>query len=233
MMPKGVPKSGVRKPRGKKPDAPANGIGDKGPAKAAADNSAPAEQHGPSDATFFKHFRLVSEAKTQLEEMQGIYRSRLKAAKTDGIMQGELIGAMAARRKQPDEVVLRLKTRIRYLTLLEAIPRGTQLGMFSGPNVAPAEAEAHSEWQAAEQGYTAGRTGKSTNDNPHKAGSAQHAAWGRGFLKGQESIANQMGANAKVAPLRKRGTKAAPADSTDAPAPVAAAAADSQPRLLQ
>jgi hypothetical protein len=234
-MPRGVPRSGVRSPR--KPRGPkvhvgengqpepteSKGIGDTPPAAAKKANAAPAN-NGPSDAVLQRHFRLLSDAKTALDEAGAVYRAKLKAAKADGCVQGEMIATMTAKKKDIDEVIFRLKTRLHYHEVM-GMPVGTQLGLFTGPNLSAEDAQVQADWAAAAAGYHAGRTGAGRNDNPHVAGSAGFAAWDKAYLNGQATIAASMGENAKVASIRKRGKKE---PAGDAPAPPS----DEKPRHL-
>src|SRR4051812_34566281 len=72
-----------------------------------------------SDATLKKHIRAVSALKHTLETAQGEYRAALKAAKTEGINTGQLIAAMAAKKREVEDVHGDLKDYVRYLALFD------------------------------------------------------------------------------------------------------------------
>jgi hypothetical protein len=203
-MPRGDPKRGraprMAKPAAPEPDVPAADVmsgGDRRPGNV-------------TDGSFLKHLRLCSDAKTALDETNGVYRAKLKAAKTDGIDTSALISVMRARKKEPADVAEAMQKRIRYLTLA-GIPLGTQFALFGTPELTGAEAGEQAEWDADDAGYQAGRTGGAQTDNPHQAGRAAFAAWVRGFKRGLTAIARQLGKNARVASTRRgRSGKAKP-----------------------
>jgi hypothetical protein len=168
-----------------------------------ADTAVPGPQHNAaSDATFLKHLRIVAAEKTTLDEQNAIYRSKLKAAKSDGVDTAELIATLAARKKEPADVIASMKKRVRYLELV-GIPVGTQLGLFQKPTLSEEVSDEQAEWDADTHGYKCGKEGADTSNNKFLPGTRNHAAWTKGYLRGQAAIAAQLGRNAKMASTRR------------------------------
>jgi hypothetical protein len=149
-----------------------------------------------------KHYRTVIDAREALDTANGIYRAALKSAKSDGINQTEMLAAIKCKKMQPEDVENALRARLRYMEWL-GMPIGTQLGLFPSPPDPEAEEEL-SEIDADEAGYTAGRTGGSTDDTNAVPGTPAYAAFVKGYRRGQAAIAAEMGPAAKVASTRRK-----------------------------
>lgn len=169
-----------------------------------------------TDARLQKHIRAISGFKVALDSAQGEYRAGLKAAKTDGINTGQLIAAMAAKKRELDEVKTDFRAFMRYMAVLD-MPLH-QMDMFGGsggddpdpePEQAPAsngdEAdEEHQAWKAKEDGQVAGSAGRFKEDNPHHQGTALCVAWHEGWAIGQESLLEKDNGTKRATPRRSR-----------------------------
>lgn len=169
------------------------------------------------DAVIQKHIRAVSGLKTNLETAQGEYRAGLKAAKTAGINTGQLIAAMAAKKRELEDVQGDFRAYVRYLHLLEV---RVQADMFEdvatvdeepeeeaeAPD-ADAESEEQAVWQAQEAGLAAGKAGALKETNPYTRGTTQHQVWITHWTKGQETLIEKDGVKA-ASPRRNRNQSA-------------------------
>jgi predicted DNA-binding ribbon-helix-helix protein len=156
-----------------------------------------------SDATLQKHIRAISGLKTTLESAQGEYRAGLKAAKAEGVNTGMLIAALAAKRREPEDVNGDLRNYVRYLALLNMPVH--QLDLFASANVkvhdvpddeeseAGDEDSEHAQWQAHEEGVAAGARSDDQSTNPHEPGTILADHWSTGWMKGQESLIPKAG----------------------------------------
>lgn len=183
----------------------------KADAQAASPNSA-----GPSNEDTARTMREVAALRIRLDEANGEYRARLKKAKGEGENTKQLIAALQDRKKDPDAVHLDLRNYARYRALLN-MPL-VQTEIFAIDTSMSAEAsEEQRVWDVESAGFEAGKGGASRDDNRHPAGSGEHAAWAKGWIRGQGYIAKQMGKNAKKASSRReRETPLPLGDSPDA-----------------
>lgn len=162
-----------------------------------------------SNATIQKHIRLCSDARTRLEEANGIYRASLKTAKSAGINQRQLIAVMNDRKKDADAVVVEMRDYVRYAGLVGI--KLAQLDLFPLGNVnavSDEEAAEQTEWEIEQAGLAAGKSGASRADNRYPAGSPEFVAWDKGYLRGQQAIAATLGKNTRMAdptPRKNRG----------------------------
>jgi hypothetical protein len=155
-----------------------------------------------SDNTLQKHIKALAAAKEALDEANGEYRAKLKAAKADGCNQKSLIAALTSRKRDVEAVRLDLRDYVRYLGLLSMAM--TQQDLFGNDDRnAPPDAEL-SAWQAGQDGATAGKMGRARDDHPYEAGSEHQAAWDKGWLRGQKSIAKGLNGNTKIASTRRK-----------------------------
>lgn len=167
-----------------------------------------------SDATLQKHIRAVSGFKETLETANAEYRASLKAAKKEGVNTGELIKAMAAKKRELEDVGRDLKQYVRYLGLMNMPVR--QLDLFGADQADPSASDASDEddidaeteqriWEANGAGQTAGSDGKPMTANPHEAGMLREA-WQQGWMKSQAALAPKNGV--KKASTRRSRTAA-------------------------
>lgn len=170
--------------------------------KARVEKTPAAATNGPSNELSLKTMREVAALRILLDEANGAYRARLKKAKSDGEDTKELIRALADRKVDPDAIHVSMRAYARYRALL-GMPL-VQTEIFAADVSLSKDArEEQAVWDVETAGYEAGKGGAGKDDNRHPAGSAQHQAWARGWLRGQAMIAKQLGANAKRASTRR------------------------------
>lgn len=165
-----------------------------------------------SDGTIKQHIREVTTLKEAAESAHGEYRAALKAAKADGVDTKELTEALKARKREPEDVVRSLHTRIRYLALVN-IPVH-QMDLFGGAaSIGPAvvadedlneEDAEHARWEAQEVGHKAGLDGDVKENNPHPPGTFRNQAWFGGWKTGQEQLAKGPAGVKKASTRRTR-----------------------------
>tara|TARA_R110000751_G_scaffold307640_1_gene430310 strand:- start:7347 stop:7910 length:564 start_codon:yes stop_codon:yes gene_type:complete len=161
------------------------------------------------DAIVEKFIREVSGAREALDSANGEYRAALKAAKSAGINQKQLLAAMKDARRDEEQVKLDDRDFARYRALLNMPVH--QMELFGGggdgtpeePTLVDGEPTDHHLWEATEAGKVAGRTGGDVGANPHEH-PGLNAAWARGFKLGMALIAREMAPGAKVASTRRR-----------------------------
>lgn len=164
--------------------------------------------------TYLEFYRQVREAKRKLTEAQSAHRHALKRAKAAGIDLAAMAEAIDITKRDSDEVAQHMRTVARYAAWMGQ-PIGTQGALFDATDgnmpSQKAAAEQH-EWAADEAGYDAGRAGRNRDDHPYEVGTPLHAAWDRGWMKGQAFIAEQMGGE-----VPKRGRKKKSGNAEDGP----------------
>jgi hypothetical protein len=147
-----------------------------------------------SDGTLQKHIKFVTAARELLDTANSDYRTALKAAKSDGINQKQLLAALQSKKRDIDAVRLDLRDYVRYLGLCSMAM--TQQDLFGNAD--------RNSPPAGQAGLSAGKAGRDRQDNPHTLGTEPQVAWDKGWIKGQKTIAKQMGPKAKVASTRRK-----------------------------
>jgi uncharacterized protein (UPF0335 family) len=146
-----------------------------------------------TDETIRKWMRDASEARTKLDEANGIYRATLKAAKADGVSTKMLIKCMEERKQDQDELLLEQQTQQRYRQLFN-IPT-IQLEMF--PTTETKEED--EVWAAGELGYASGKRGDDRDSAcPFSPGTPHFAHWHERFDLGKAAAAAEADINPKV-----------------------------------
>jgi hypothetical protein len=177
------------------------------PAKAKAGHNQPPAF---DKATFLEFRRQATHTLRALEEAQSAHQHVLKKCKAAGGSPKALMKAIRAAR-DPDAAKLELEAEIRYRNWI-GLPVGTQSSLFGEES--PDEDSHLSEgdkleeliFQAGEAGYRQGRLAAHRSDsNTFPPGTETHVAYDKGWLRGQESIAAEMGPNVKKV-IAKRGT---------------------------
>lgn len=159
-----------------------------------------------TDDTWLEHMRLVGISLRALEEAQGAYRATLKKAKAAGVPTKALIDGIRARGKDETVVKMELRDYVRGLNLAR-VPVKVE-DVFNGWKQPEIPQHIFAE-DVEERGYYSGRNNGLRENNPHKAGSEDHQVWDRGWRKGQESLAVELGENAKAGnPTRERPKRA-------------------------
>lgn len=146
----------------------------------------------------------------EASEHQGMLRAQRKRGIAAGM--NRRAWAMALRglkASDPEGVVAMYRDAIRYMTLLR-LPI-TAEDLFGGalPQVANSTRVGMDIWDAQDSGHKVGRAGGDRAENPYEAGSELHVEWDAWWIKGQESIAREMGPDtelpASARTPRKRG----------------------------
>jgi len=146
------------------------------------------ETGGLSPDAFLQHYRRIRQARTPMESAVGVYRKEIQRAKDAGVDTLALSLMEKLSKVGEEQAALHLRNLFRY-----AGYTGVDLGQKQGDlfgaegEQAPTEEATtlFSEQLADENGYKAGRARDDATTNPHEAGSAAHAAWARGWQRGQ------------------------------------------------
>lgn len=154
------------------------------------------------------HASQIDQAKERLNTANGEYRAVVKKAKAAGCKTSVLLEVLREKKQDLDQVNIDLKDKLYYRDIL-GMPVD-QKYLFGSPKVSAEVREQVTIQDAEAAGFIAGKSGADRGDNRHPAGSAMFAAWDRGYLKGQEVIAKQMGPKGTVASTRKARQAAAP-----------------------
>lgn len=175
-----------------------------------------AEIPNVTPAEFLKHYRLIGDAKREMDRIteelrsaRGQYRSALKIAKKHGVNQAMLIEAMRIHTIADEaEVAMEFRDLGRYLRYLNS-PLGSQFSLFDdGAADVPTDVRReHEDWEAHEQGYRAAQGGVPIEECPHPAGSELAQVWSLGHAKGSKVAADFQAGN-PAEPTRRRGRKA-------------------------
>jgi hypothetical protein len=193
-------------------------------AQAKVGSLAEARSHNVPPDVFLKHYRTIRDCKKAHADTGTAVARAKKSAKGDGID----LDALKTLEKLADLGTDEAEMQIRHLQIYAGwlkLPIGMQLAMFGEPEAATVDAKTAAEqreWEARDMGSSFGRAGHERGTNPNLVGSAEHAAYDRGWLeghkiwlKGQKKIANEMApkkaangarTNGRTAPAaRKRG----------------------------
>jgi len=166
--------------------------------------------------------RQYQTQKRLCDEANGVLRSIIKRAKSEGMNSKSLIGAVASSKLDPDVVKNDLRDTIHYLSLLR-MPL-TQAELFADLDVTVSEdtAAASSAWDADDAGYRAGRAGAGIDDCPFPHGTELAVHWVKSWQAGLATIAQEMGPNQRPASVSKGRPRRAAQPSLDVGAPVEA-----------
>ncbi len=146
------------------------------------------ETGGLSPDAFLDHYRRIRAARTPMETAVGVYRKAIQRAKDAGVDTLALSLMEKLSKVGEEQAALHMRNLFRY-----AGYTGVDLGQKQGDlfgaegEQAPTEEAStlFSEQLADENGYKAGRARDDASTNPHEPGSAAHAAWARGWQRGQ------------------------------------------------
>lgn len=171
-----------------------------------------------SDDTLRKHIRLVAIAKRESEEANGRLRARMKEAKSDGCSTEAILFGIDAKRREEGTVIQALRDKIRVLNVMKVEVDANVL--FTGWQ--PPEKDSPDIFGANDAGYAAGLKGQPVDDNPHIAGTEEHAEWRKAWHDGQTAATGKLQDGIKMADTsRKRPERRM---GEDAPTPGAVAA---------
>lgn len=151
----------------------------------------------------------------------GVLRNILKRAKNIGINTKALTATAKAARLDPDEVITELRDTLHYMSLTRMQVTPDSLFASWTPTVTEKSRMADDVWTAEDAGYKAGRHGADRKECPYDRGSELEVAWLRWWTKGQESIAKELGENARQASTARERPKRQQANipGTEAPEP--------------
>jgi uncharacterized protein (UPF0335 family) len=131
-------------------------------------------------------------------ELNGERRAVVKQAKTAGINVKELRAALAIKRRDRDEVMADWRDRLRYMGILGVSCRQDELFGDLDFTVTEQSQRSIDMWDVTETAFKAGRYGQKIDDNPHNAGTEEHAMWRKWWTKGKEAMAKELGPDAKI-----------------------------------
>lgn len=161
--------------------------------------------------TFLSHWRAIRDAKDDSSDASTTVSRAKKAAKRDGVDMDVVAMMEKLMQREPDERMLLLRKLTVYCQWI-----GSPLGAFAegleAPEPKAKNRDDFNEWQAGQDGYTAGKAGHLRESNPHVGGSREHAAWDRkwkgGFALNQKKLAGQLKKNADLARGNRAGDTA-------------------------
>ncbi|MBX3502813.1 MAG: hypothetical protein KF889_25490 [Alphaproteobacteria bacterium] len=132
------------------------------------------------EATLQHHIDQIQGAHLRLEEklretasVRGEFAAIKKAAKKAGAPVAAIMEALGLKKQEAGEVVSHYRNVGRVLKMLNA-PLGTQWNLF-------ADVETVDVMDADAAGYHAGKNGEPASNNPHQAGTEEHARWTGGW----------------------------------------------------
>ena len=189
---------------------------------------------GLSGDQFLKHYRDLKQTRRAMETAVADYRGSLKRMKSDGVDTFALGLLEKLVKVEEEQATLHLRNLVTYADWTKANIGVRQGDMFVGadmPQPTEAATEAFVESVSEDNGYRAGRARDRADTNPHAPASAAHAAWARGWKRGQaEEVTTQFGGAPKKAPKpaavpTRRGRNPAAVKARDAAPAVDAAMA--------
>lgn len=142
--------------------------------------------------------RQYQQQKRRCDEENGVLRSIVKRAKSDGMPIKAMRDTIAASKLDPEEVERDLRDRLRLMAIKHIVIDRDSL--FDWDTAVTAQTcAADDTWDAAEKGYRAGRHGQPAEECPYDLGSPFAVVWRTDWAKGQASIARELGKNAAQA----------------------------------
>lgn len=166
----------------------------------------------PDKALFRATVREIVELQQERDSLSSAVMQRFKRAKKAGFNTKALQKAIAARQEDPETVAQEMADQVEYLHWSGVNVPGFQPDMFDSgqrPTVdglSEKERAEEERWAAAQNGYATGRAGGDrVGANPHPAGSELYVSFDKGFLRGMEHIAREMGPDAGKPKEQKAG----------------------------
>lgn len=171
------------------------------------------ESGGLAPDTFLRLYRELRQARAPMETAIANYRVALKRMKDGGVDTFALSVLEKLTKVEEEQASLHIRNLFRYANWTGANVGLQQPDLFGGTDDQQPTQEAvalFTDQQAEENGYRTGRARESADNNPHEGGSSQHAAWARGWHRGQgEEVMEQFGAKAPKQPTRRARNPAA------------------------
>lgn len=165
--------------------------------------SSRAGSNRPDKAQFRAVVREIVNLQQERDSASAAVMHRFKAAKKAGFNTKALQKAIAARQEDPEVVAQEMADQIEYLHWSGVKIPGVQADLFADgerPTVdglSEKERAEEERWTAEQKGYATGRAGGDrTGTNPYEAGSELYVEFDKGFLRGMEAIAREMGPDA-------------------------------------
>jgi len=146
------------------------------------------ESGGLEPDAFLRLYRELRQARTPMETAIANYRVALKRMKDGGVDTFALSVLEKLVKVEEEQASLHIRNLFRYAEWTNANVGLQQPDLFGGTDDQEPSEEASAlfcEQAAEDNGYRAGRARENADINPHEAGSGQHAAWARGWHRGQ------------------------------------------------
>jgi len=167
------------------------------------------ESGGMSPSAFLDHYRRIRAARTPMESAVGVYRKAVQTAKNAGMDTFALSMLEKLSKLGEEQAALHIRNLFRMADWTGMNVGQKQMELFTSTEEQAPDEQAtglFAEQLAEENGYKAGRARDRADTNPHEAGSAQHAAWGRGWHKGQaEEVMTTFGRDRAPRTATRRG----------------------------
>jgi uncharacterized protein (UPF0335 family) len=164
----------------------------------------------PGKAEYLATAREIIELQQDRDSAHSAVMARFKAAKKAGFNTKALKDAIASREQDAAVVASEMSDRIEYLHYMGIKVPGFQPDLFAGgerptaDGLSEKEREDEALWTAKQAGYATGRAGGGRGDNPHLQGSQHYVEWDKGYQRGQEHIAREMGPDARKPNTEKK-----------------------------
>lgn len=171
---------------------------------------------------FLDHYRRIRAARTPMETAVGTYRKAIQTAKNAGVDTFALSMLEKLSKLGEEQAALHIRNLFRMADWTGMSVGQKQMELFSPSEEAAPTEEAtglFAEQLAEENGHRAGRARDSADTNPHEAGSAAHAAWARGWHRGQgEEVMQTFGRAPKPPKTTTRRGRNPDAETREVPA---------------
>jgi len=177
------------------------------------------ESGGLAPDTFLRLYRELRQARAPMETAIANYRVALKRMKDGGVDTFALSVLEKLTKVEEEQASLHIRNLFRYADWTGVNVGLKQPDLFGGTDGQEPTEEAVSlftDQKAEENGYRTGRARESADSNPHEVGSSQHAAWARGWHRGQgEEVMATFEPKAPKQPTRRARNPAS--DTREAP----------------
>jgi len=162
---------------------------------------------GLDPSTFLRLYRELRQARTPMETAVSNYRTALKRLKDGGVDTFALNVLEKLVKVEEDQAGLHMRNLFRYAEWTNANVGLKQHDLFGGTDDQMPTAEAtgmYAEQLAEENGFRSGKARERGDVNPHAPASAVHAAWSRGWNRGQaEEVMSTLSAKPPKQPTRR------------------------------
>jgi len=143
---------------------------------------------GLDPSTFLRLYRELRQARTPMETAVSNYRTALKRMKDGGVDTFALNVLEKLVKVEEDQAGLHMRNLFRYAEWTNANVGLKQPDLFGGTDDQMPTAEAtgmFAEQLAEENGFRSGKARERGDINPHELATFVHAAWSRGWNRGQ------------------------------------------------